>query len=278
MRTVEEILKEHKRICWYPSAGADFRSLLFLSEAYCKWKDVPIKAEELPDLFLYTDVNPVNDEETKKQQVHFQKSGDSDIAILNTDNYKNLQRLFQSYDGRTTVTLNRSLQELESLNSPQDAELCNLPYSSNFGKAFLMDVHVKSNQLGEFDTNVVYVITENTWFAFEYLLKRQIFIDYIIRVRYGDNFGGSKLKAEWLLKLINPLHVRYFISSTEIHEDSLCLRPEDRDDILNKFPESKDVICSKEGIDLGYIYDVPGWQWSHYTDMRYIGWYKNIKL
>ena len=48
MIDIETMIKSYKRICWYPSAGADFRELLFLSEQYCKRKDVPVSSTEQP--------------------------------------------------------------------------------------------------------------------------------------------------------------------------------------------------------------------------------------
>lgn len=56
MRTTEEAIKQFKHICWYPSAGKDFRPLLFISNWYYKKNNVPIDdGQEFPDLFILTD-------------------------------------------------------------------------------------------------------------------------------------------------------------------------------------------------------------------------------
>ncbi|MCR5616164.1 MAG: hypothetical protein K6F45_08380 [Saccharofermentans sp.] len=42
MRSVEEVIRLFEHVCWYPSAGSDFRPLLFLSDWYYKKNDVPM--------------------------------------------------------------------------------------------------------------------------------------------------------------------------------------------------------------------------------------------
>jgi hypothetical protein len=52
-----ESLHGEPRIAWYPSAGDDFRDLLYLSTAYSKWN--PVEHEPSPpDFFLHTDYFP----------------------------------------------------------------------------------------------------------------------------------------------------------------------------------------------------------------------------
>ena len=49
-----EVLKD-KTICWYPSAGEDFRPLLYLSEQYVSTRDAIKNISPLPELFVFTD-------------------------------------------------------------------------------------------------------------------------------------------------------------------------------------------------------------------------------
>ena len=56
MKTVSEAIRNYKHICWYPSAGVDFKPLLFISDWYYKKNNVPIdEGQVLPDLFIFTD-------------------------------------------------------------------------------------------------------------------------------------------------------------------------------------------------------------------------------
>ncbi|MBO4426391.1 MAG: hypothetical protein J5776_05230, partial [Clostridiales bacterium] len=62
MRSIEEVIKDYKHVCWYPSAGSDFRALLFLSDWYYKKNDVPMdEGQVLPDLFVMTDIMSIHD-------------------------------------------------------------------------------------------------------------------------------------------------------------------------------------------------------------------------
>jgi len=48
------------RIAWYPSAGEDFRPLLFLHPGYSKINPSDQEEPASPDLFLFTDYFPWN--------------------------------------------------------------------------------------------------------------------------------------------------------------------------------------------------------------------------
>ena len=51
MRTTEEAIKQYKHICWYPSAGHDFRELLYISDWYYQKNNVPRdRGQKMPDL------------------------------------------------------------------------------------------------------------------------------------------------------------------------------------------------------------------------------------
>jgi len=75
--SIEKILRNYNRLCWYPSAGADFRVLLFLFQQYVKRYNISISTEELPDLFILTDCNP-------KDTSYVERRGFSDIDVLNS--------------------------------------------------------------------------------------------------------------------------------------------------------------------------------------------------
>ena len=55
---------------------------------------------------------------------------------------------------------------------------------------------------------LAYVITENTAFMFDFLLKEQIRIDYLIHVRYGMGRSSGMFVKPYL----KELGTRYFIS------------------------------------------------------------------
>ncbi|WP_035765042.1 DUF7663 domain-containing protein [Butyrivibrio sp. NC2002] len=258
MKSVDEIIKSHKRICWYPSAGADFRELLFLSPKYLKWKSVSISKKELPDLFILTDCFP--------HDCSFKRTpSPSYIERLNHDNYSDLNTIV--HDSRTRITVNDKIEEISFSGIPFDEIFFNFDISDNYNKAFLMNLHIDSDKLGEWDSEVLYILVENTRFALDYLYKNKIHIDWIIKVRYGDAFGGSTLSGDWLLKLLGPLNVKYYLSN-KVTESSFEYIPES---IIKEYPIHKEILNDTSLQNLEEVHRVDAVTWSDQGD---IYWYR----
>jgi len=254
-----EVLKKHKRICWYPSAGADFRELLFLSKQYIDIHNVPVDKNELPDLFILTDCNP-NDYFIDKN------SGMTEINKLNNFDYDTAGVLYCSYDRHTCIKHN-GFNQIECIDLPFDGRLVSLDFSNNYGKAFFTKASIFSDTLGHWTVDIVYVIIENTAFVFDYLLKNNVLIDYVVRVRYGDNFGGSNVCGDWMLKVLHMLKSKYFLS-TEITSSNFDLARSI--DLFNYSNETIDTAYLNE-YKLNQIYKVKSDSWSKQGD---IYWYK----
>ena len=264
---LEDIFKRHKHICWYPSAGADFRELLFLSEQYCKWKEVNIAADQLPDLFVLTDANPGDFQFTMDE--YYNPYGVSNIAVINGKKPYMIKSkpLYRSFNRKTCITV-EYMDILEGVDIPLSENTYRFKRSENYGKAFYMRVHIKSKQLGEWNADVLYLLTENTGFALKYLIPKKISVDYIVRVRYGDAFGESVLNGEWLLKLIKPLNVKYFLSNY-IDDYSFRYVPEQLEE--DGYSDMKDIWGNTDVFPLNEIHWVDGRLWSDQGD---ICWYK----
>lgn len=257
---LKDVVKQHNKICWYPSAGADFRALLFLSKQYLEWKDVPMDSVELPDLFIYTDCKPTDYNWTGY-------SGRSFISDLNEPpfRYKKMSALYR--DSKTEIFLNKPIEELQCQKFSFDERYFGFDVSKNYGKAFLMNVHIQSKQLGEWDAEVVYVLSENTTFAFDFFIREQITVDYILRVRFGDAFGGSSMDGSWMLKLLKPLHTKYFLS-TYVGLRDFEYVPRELVDGMKRY---EDIVKNTDLFPLQSIYKVNGSTWSNQGD---IYWYK----
>ena len=229
-KTAEDIIHEHSSICWYPSAGGDFRALLFLSKQYCEWKGVDIRPEELPDLFVMSDCNPKNTTYTGGH-------GLLNVEMFNTGDIFSVKRFDIYSDIHTTITA-FGIQVLNRLNITCDDQLYGLNKSENYGCAFFFKAHVSSKQLGEWDTDILYLLAENT--------------------------------EDWLLKLIPQLNVKYYLSG-EITDAAFDYIP----DLLNtKYPEFKYIWNNTDKVNLKEFYCVDGALWS---DQGNIHWYKSIK-
>ena len=51
-------VKGEPRIAWYPSAGEDFRALLYLDPSYSRINPASVLEPQSPDIFLFTDYYP----------------------------------------------------------------------------------------------------------------------------------------------------------------------------------------------------------------------------
>ncbi len=287
MQTLQQILQSHNKICWYPSAGADFRELLFLSPQYCKCPNKVnpasknsenfILGDELPDLFILTDCNPRDVayyggvlsvyRETSRGPYQPRQTGESKIIDINGKNYDKMKTLFEDESKRTIISVKDKIEFVEEIDVPFNSELYKFPISDNYGKAFYFTAHIYSKHLGQWDVDVLYILAENTIFAFNYLLKNNVDVDYIIQVRYGENCGESTVSGDWLCKLLKPLKTKYYLRNEFSHENISRAVAE----IQDKLPESNIVIDDKSKVNLRGIHRVEESLWSWQGD---ICWYK----
>lgn len=213
MTTLSNVIAEHKHICWYPSAATDFRPLVFLCEQYYNLvKDKftsPIN--KFPDLFIFTDVSPWEWDSVSKYTTGYSP------YRLNKGKVNPGIELY--YDDKTSITIEK-VENLKPLSLSLNQELLNVVDVNSIkpdnGNAQYMRVKICSrNNEGEMEwhTDIVYVIAENTAFAFEYLLPNKIKVDYLVNVRYGDAFGGSAVNSSWLQRILPALKTRYYLST-----------------------------------------------------------------
>ena len=184
---IEQFIGE-PRIAWYPSAGTDFRALLYLHPNYSKLNPASIQEPSPPDIFLFTDYNP------------FMSSRILDKKIIYLD--------------RKTRILIQDIEELPKLNLPLHEELV---VSRNGGaltdKAVFMNLKIISDRLGIFSFPVLYAFAVNETFYCNKLVPSQAIISHIIHVRYGGGLGGGGYATGiWLLNVLKVLRCELLIS------------------------------------------------------------------
>lgn len=213
--TLSDILKSHKHICWYPSAGRDFREMLFFSKQYYSVHKAEFAnaapSKEVPDLFLLTDLIPWKGELDYARFGH--PLGNSDFDKLESGKLKCGDFLF--YDDYTQIKVLK-YSYLEDVGVPFHAEFCDMAKPQDFGRAYYFQLEISSKHQQDkrvWETNLVYVITENTAFAFDYLVKNEIHLDYVVAIRYGEAFGGSRVWPTWIYYLLGQFRTRYFIEA-----------------------------------------------------------------
>lgn len=183
-----EGFKGEPRIAWYPSAGDDFRDLMFLNQKYAAMNPGVRQDPKVPDIFLHTDYYPWK----------------SSCFLDNSRVYA---------DDRTSITLNY-IEELPRCDLPLDPGIVDFPGGSiATGKVLFFEVNVVSNLLGEFSAPIVYAFAENGAFCAEKILPHDAVFSHLIHVRYGGGCGGGgKSTGIWLLNVLQRLQCEYFIS------------------------------------------------------------------
>jgi hypothetical protein len=190
---------EEERVLWYPSAGDDYRDLLYLHPA----KSPDLGLQQTPNIFCHTDYD----------FRYFRNRTDP---------------LFQ--DGYTCIRI-KEFFELE-LRPDLAVDYRVSPYYATFTdhaarrpQILLLDLDIVSNQLGHFEKSIFYFFFENYNFLGEILLKQGVEISHFVKIREGCGFGGCRKSITVFYSMLANLNVRYLLVDNEIH---YCRRTHDQ--------------------------------------------------
>jgi len=188
--------KREPHICWYPSAGQDFRALLYLHPKFSIFSPSTKLDPSSPDIFLFTDYYPWQ---------HSTFLDNRNIYI----------------DSRTNIWV-ENIEELPSLDTALDHEILHFPKgSSATNKVLFLTVRVNSDKLGEFIVPVIYAFTENESFCAQKLLPYNALLSHIIHIRYGGGCGGGgSASGIWIINVLKSLGCELFISDGHFHWQS----------------------------------------------------------
>lgn len=183
-----EKLSDNPCIAWYPSAGEDFRALLYLNPEFSRLNPATQVETLFPEIFIFTDYFPWT----------FSTFLDSKIV---------------HDDGRTKITVN-TIEELPGLGLPIDDEIVDFTEGSvATGKVLFLELIVESNVLGKRKYPLIYAFVENEPFCSKILLTQKSTISHIIHIRYGGGCaGGGHSSGIWLLNVLKRLNCKVFIS------------------------------------------------------------------
>ncbi len=183
-------LLQKSRICYYPSAGDDYRDFLYLTPA-----------NRIYSLFLEKSVAPPN------LHVH------TDCRILPTPG-------IVYADHKTEVRLSL-VEEFSCLDLPLTMGITvNPKIHDDLGKCRLFELEIESNTLGYITNRLLYCCCENEAFISKVLIENQIEVPHLIHVRYGGGFGGAYASGEYLLHCLSTLKVELFITDPHLNEQS----------------------------------------------------------
>jgi len=236
LRMLKMIIGKDERISWYPSAGNDIRDLFEFSEGQAKYYGM----KSIPNLFVHTDYyRDFFDLDKKKviKEVYpylyrkdFRRVSDfydyvnkrhNVVHFFIKDIYKlRLKRRFPvSYDF-TPGKYHGSLTNY----SPEEILLFEINFASKHGnsKAYLL-----------------YFFFENFNFLSEILLKYNVKISHMVKIREGCGLGGCYKSISLAYSLLSVLGVKYLYADWEVHFDPYT------DTILYE-------LVRKHGIDAKY--------------------------
>jgi hypothetical protein len=187
-RAFLDSLGREPRIAWYPSAGEDFRALLYLCPGYTSQYPAGGHEPSPPDLFLFTDYFP------------WSQSTFLDTRELHVD-------------GRTRVSV-RHFESLPRQDLPLDLEIIDFPQGSPAtGQAVFLELDVESDVLGKMTWPLIYVFCENEPFCARRILADGGKISHVVHVRYGGGCGGGgKAHGAWLMNVLRRLECEVFLT------------------------------------------------------------------
>lgn len=215
------------RIAWYPSAGEDFRDLLYLHPQYAI-RNRAVRKEDvgLPDIYLHTDYFP------------WSTSTFLDVKTVHSDS-------------RTIVSI-ESMEELPRCDLPVDRRIVHFPEGSlATGRVVFLQVRIVSDVLGIFTRPLIYVFAENAAFCAQRVLSLDGRFSHVIHVRYGGGCGGGgSSSGQWLRNVLRRMQCEAYLSDGNYYDDGI---------VIKRFPELGPQ--EKESV-LTPIRTIPSQSWS----------------
>jgi hypothetical protein len=179
------------RIAWYPSAGEDFRDLLYLSPKYSEINPASQPEPLSPDIFLHTDYFP------------WGAPTFLDNQTIRLDDHTNISA--------------KSIEELPRCDLPLDPRIVDFPKGSiATGRVLFLEVDVQSDVLGNFSCPVVYAFVENAAFCSEKIIPQQGRLSHVVHVRYSGAGGGGTSTGIWLLNILSKVNCEVFVSDGKL--------------------------------------------------------------
>lgn len=227
-------------ICWYPSAGQDFRDVLYLSRAYAKYNPATGPEADPPDLFLRTDYNPWDWPEFLEHSVVHK-------------------------DARTVIRV-KKMEEVARIPLPLHEELVYFSEpNENSGRIVYLRLSIDSDRFGSLpDAHVLYAFVENSAFCAEVMSPSGARLSHLINVRYQCGWSGGSVKSRgnWMSGVIGRLGCRTLITDRNLGP----WEPEDHV-VARIYPNLSGPVEQPPSRVIRTVSSLP---WAWYKDVRWV--------
>jgi len=211
-------LPDNIKLLWYPSAGEDFRDLLFTHEKY------EHKMEQMPDLYIHSDYYPWEQSKFLDNRIVY-KDGKTEINVVEI----------------SELTFNK-----KDISFELDKRVVDFPEGSKAsGKVCLLKLTFKSDVLGVFEKYVLYFFFENTNFLKEIIFKNNLKISHLVTIRDGAGLGGGgRVNMKFLEFYLGLFETQYLLTDNFGRERAGFELIRDDNELVENYnlPENKPVI------------------------------------
>jgi hypothetical protein len=175
------------RIAWYPSAGSDYRDVLYLSEQYALRDPASVPEPAPPTFFLHTDYG-----------TFFHSELSSGVEL---------------YNDRRTIVKVKVFEDLPRCDVALGHGIVEKMGGNTFaGRVVFMELEVCSKVLGHIEVPILYAFCENEGFCANVLLPFRAKISHIVQVRYGAGMGsGGWAAGIWLWNVMERLGCEVYV-------------------------------------------------------------------
>ncbi|OXU14042.1 DUF7663 domain-containing protein [Sedimentisphaera salicampi] len=185
------------RIAWYPSAGVDFRDVLYFNEKFSMFQPPRKPEPPQPDIFIHTDYYP------------WTTSDFLDTTLIHRDEY-------------TEITV-AHLEYLSNLDIPLPAELVHFTENKPVtGIVIYMELNIRSDVLGEFQVPLIYAFVENAGFCSKKILKLNGQITHIYLKNWGCGLGGGHSGGRWVLNILEKVGCELLVTDFDLDSNKGC--------------------------------------------------------
>ena len=207
------------RICYYPSAGSDFRPLVYqqlsgmVKLGLANGDGGILRAD--PDLF---------------ERGHYAAP---DLWLLSDFRGDDLAEWLETKvvhrDARVEIRLLAHTElHPQKMNFQQrpSAAYTSLPPTPMTGRVFYLRLAVTNETIGPVECDALYFCVENVHLIQSFLLRRQVPLSHVVWVRDGAGFGGGRMRHDFLVPLLTFFKTRWlFLEDSYLNDDRLIKWP-----------------------------------------------------